>query len=521
MDFKAITDVAHLRQIAVMQDKELGRLLQVLREQQEELARLKGEDAAALQLKLELLQAQINRSQRAMFGSTSERRGRMRRPPVSERAGAHGNTGGDAGGQADASEGSSSEPTLSTPETLPLVFELPADACQCPACGEAMRPMQGGFETSDVVDVIERRYVVHQVQRQKYHCTCKSAVVTAPVPLERSPIVPGGRYSVDFAIAVAIDKYEQHLPLHRQRAAMKQRGLDIDTQVLFEQCWHLGDALCATYDALPGLIRSAPWLHIDETTWPVMDGNKPHKWQVWAMNSTDAAYYRILDSRGTDAAVEMLDDTKAIVLCDGLASYESAARRKGYTLAGCWVHARRPLVEVEADFPEATPVLDWIDTLFRIEREVPLLPAETLLERRAAARAEFSRPIVEQILAWAEANADRVPRKIGVQPGAAFIHAQRNRLRLFLERPFLPLSNNPAEQRCRSPVLGRKNHYGSRSKRGTVVAAMFYSLIETARMNGLCPTEYLREVVRRDRRQPGTVTLVADLCELAPTRLRR
>ena len=421
MDFKTIRDVDQLRQIAAMQDKELKRLLALLHEQHEELARLKGEDAESLQLKLDVLQAQINRAQRAMFGSKSERRGRMRRPPVSE----HPNE--DAGDDGTEDETDASAPNVDTPAVLPFIAELKSDACSCPACGETLQPMAGAFETSEVVDVIERRYVIHEVKRQKYNCTCKQAVVTSPVPLVHSPIVTGGRYSVDFAITVAIDKYERHLPLHRQRAAMRQHGLDIDTQVLFEQCWHLGDLLCATYDALPGLIHSAPWLHIDETTWPVMDGNKPHKWQVWAMNSTDAAYYRIIDSRGTDAAIEMLGDYKGKVLCDGLKSYESAARQRGYSLAGCWVHARRPLVEIEADFPEATEVLDWIDTLFLIEREVPLLPTETLLERRAAARAERSAPIVDKILQWAATNKDRLPRQIGVQPGASFIDGQKER----------------------------------------------------------------------------------------------
>jgi transposase len=341
-------------------------------------------------------------------------------------------------------------------------------------------------------------------------------VVTAPIPPALAPIVPGGRFSIDFAIEVAIDKYERHLPLERQRVAMERAGLVVSTQTLFEQLWHLCGALSTTYSALPDLIHTADWLHIDETRWPLLDGKTPRLQQVWAMNSTNAAYYRILPSRGADAALELLRGFKGVVVCDAAGAYASAARREGIRLAACWVHGRRPLVQVESDYPEATEVLDWIDELFLIEREVPLEPANTMLQRRAAARAERSRPLVDKILAWAEANHTRIPTDIGVQPGARYLYGLRELLRVFLDHPYVPLSNNPAEQRCRRPVLGRKNHYGSKSKRGTLVAATLYSLIETAHMNGIHPAAYLRAIVEHNRDHPDAPLLPADF--LARTR---
>lgn len=80
-------------------------------------------------------------------------------------------------------------------------------------------------------------------------------------------------------------------------------------------------------------------------------------------------------------------------------------------------------------------------------------------------------------------------------------------LTLFTENPLIPLDNNAAERSLRGPVVGRKVHYGSKSKRGTEVAAIFYTLLETAKLCGVEPAHYLKTAALAALKQPGTVIL--------------
>ena len=83
-------------------------------------------------------------------------------------------------------------------------------------------------------------------------------------------------------------------------------------------------------------------------------------------------------------------------------------------------------------------------------------------------------------------------------------------LRAFLHDPRIKLDNNGTERALRGLVIGRKNHYGSKSKRGTEVAALFYSLLETAKLCGVNPEKYLTAAVRRAMEEPGAVLLPQD-----------
>lgn len=125
-------------------------------------------------------------------------------------------------------------------EHVEQIFELDDADKTCPSCGGELRPMAGQFETSEMIDVVEVRYHVVQVKQQKYVCKCGGCVETAPGP-ER--VTPGGRYSLDFAIKVALDKYLDHIPLARQERILRRHGLEITTQTLWDQLHALGRRL--------------------------------------------------------------------------------------------------------------------------------------------------------------------------------------------------------------------------------------------------------------------------------------
>ena len=133
-----------------------------------------------------------------------------------------------------------------------------------------------------MIDVVELKYQVVEVERQKYVCGCGGAVETAPGPARA---VEGGRYSLRFAIKVAFDKYVAHLPLERQARLMAHHGLIVTSQTLWDQCSAIMDLLEPTYDALFALLRASPVVGVDQTGWPDLEDSSLPPWQMWCVTA--------------------------------------------------------------------------------------------------------------------------------------------------------------------------------------------------------------------------------------------
>ena len=174
--------------------------------------------------------------------------------------------------------------------------------------------------------------------------------------------------------------------------------------------------------------------------------------------------------------------------------------------AACWAHVRRKFLEAESDHPEATPVLELIGDLYGVEAEGREAP-----DRLAMLRGEKSRELVDQ-LRDALLAIRALPRS-SLGTAVSYTFELWPALTRFLDDSRVPLDNNQTERALRGAVIGRKNHYGSRSLRGTMVAALFYSLIESAKLCGVEPRAYLREATRRAIAQPGAVTVPRALLE--------
>ena len=165
--------------------------------------------------------------------------------------------------------------------------------------------------------------------------------------------------------------------------------------------------------------------------------------------------------------------------------------------------------------PRASTALEYIGKLYGIERRVSAecrgLPEAEHLERLKEARDTESREIVKVFGEWL-ARQKALP-KSGFGRAVKYTSALWPGLLRFLDDPSIPLDNNRTERGMRSLAVGRKNHYGSKSRRGTQVAALFYSLIESAKHVGVDPHDYLLEACMRSLREPGTATLPQDLSD--------
>lgn len=192
-------DIETLRQAAVLLERENQRLSAKVLELTHQLVHLRGGDAEQLRLQIAEIEQQLARRTQQLFGRSSERRGAPTQPGAGDEPESKPKTG----------HGPRQQPEL------PIVardVELDAADQICSSCGGALEEWEGQAEESEEIEVIERRFVRTQIRRKKYRCRCGGCVETAPAPLK---LVPGGRYSVSFAVEVAVSKYLDHLPLER------------------------------------------------------------------------------------------------------------------------------------------------------------------------------------------------------------------------------------------------------------------------------------------------------------------
>ena len=495
MQIERIQDVDTLRKVALLLDRHVRTLNAYVQELREENARLKGQDATAVQREMEALKELLAQRERAIFAEKSEQRPRTGSENLlSEPAPRRGH-------------GPRVQPSL---PILDIVHELDEADLVCPQCGGPLVEMAGQTEDSEEITVIERRFAILKHQRKKYRCACNGCVDTAPGPLK---LQPGSRYSTAFAVEVAVNKYLDHLPLERQARIMRREGLTIDSQTLWDQLDVLAAVLQPTYEALSRHVLEAEVVGADETWWRLMDTKGSKRWWVWSVTRDDAVIYKTLPSRSQEAARQVLDGYRGIVLADGYGAYEALSRAgPSFTLAHCWAHVRRKFIEAEPHFPDACrQVLDLIGQLYAVEGEIPSDPADHVaaLALRHTLRQERSRPLVRAIRDWALAQ--RPLPESGLGKAVAYMLGLWKGLTLFLDDPRIPLDNNATERGLRGVVLGRKNHYGSRSERGTEVAALFYSLLESAKLAGVEPKLYLLTATRAALANHGTVTLPHEL----------
>ena len=476
MDLQRESDVERLRQAALLLEAENQRLVAKVLELTHQLATARGEDALELQLKLAELEQQLSKRNHLLFGTSSEqRRPGKETTKREERVPRPGH-------------GPKPQPNL---DIIEKVHALDEPDMTCTSCGGHLEEWKGQSEDSEEVEVIERKFVVIKHQRQKYRCKCGGCVETAPAPTK---LFEGARYSINWAIEVAVQKYLDHLPLERQVRIMRREGLSVDSQTLWDYLERLLRLLEPAWVRLHQYALQQPVLGADETRWLLMgapDG-MPSRWYVWALSAGDAMVYRILESRSAEAARALLGEYTGIVMADGYAVYESLHKNDGkFTLANCWSHARRAYIDIRENFPQVEPVLDLIGEMYNVEALCPTGPPGDEMRRRL--RDTKSRAIVAQIQQWAIEQ--RALPESGLGKAIAYMGGRWHGLVRFLDNPRIPLDNNATERGLRGVVVGRKNHYGSRSRRGTEVAALFYSLVESAKLCGLEPKAYLRRAV--------------------------
>lgn len=375
-----------------------------------------------------------------------------------------------------------------------VVLDLDESERECPCCRKTMQKI--GEEVAERVEYDPARLFVIEEVRPKYACArCQEGVLTAPptpLPIEKGLAGPS------LLAHVAVSKFADHLPLHRQELMLKRSGVEIPRSTLCD--WIAGVARCL--EPIVAVMRAELLksfaIHADDTPVPVLepDQRKTHKSRLWTYVG-DAAHryivYEYTRTREGSWPLRFLGGFRGRLHADDYAGYEELYRR-GVVEIACWAHVRRKFFDARATDP---PRCDWmieaIRELYAIEREVH----DATPEARAAARRERSRPILEKIRAFLDEQSRAVLPKSPV--GGAIAYAQKlwAALGRFVEDGRLEIDNNRAERALRGVVIGRKNWLFAGSDEGGRRAAVIYSVIATCKEYGVEPFAYLRDVLTR------------------------
>jgi transposase len=384
------------------------------------------------------------------------------------------------------------------PESLPReeVFHDLASKT-CPDCGQGLEHI--GEDVSEQLDIIPARFFVRRHVRPKYCCRHCQSLHTAALPaqpIDKGIAAPG------LIAHVAIGKYLDHLPLYRQESIFTRMGMPIPRSTMAGWFGELEVLMEPLVGRLIEKITAERLLHTDETPVPVLDpgAGKTATGYLWAYrtgpwSALQAVAYDFAMSRAAQAPKAFLAPFTGTLLVDGYAGYNEVLARPGMIEAGCLAHARRYFHEVfEATrSPIAQHALVEFGKLYAIEREIKhLSPEARALERRFRAA-----PILDQFKQWLDTTHANAPPKSAIAKALAYSINRWTALIRYLDDGWLNIDNNPVENAIRGIALGRKNWLFAGSEAGGRRAALFYTLIETAKLNDIDPHAYLVDVLTK------------------------
>src|ERR1700692_1591989 len=423
---------------------------------------------------------------------------------------------------ADAGKKSAGKPARGKRAPLPpdlprvdIVHEVPEDQRLCP-CGTPM--VEIGEDVSEQLDIVPMQVRVLRHIRKRYGCPGSAhAPVVAALPAQP---LPRSNASPDLLAMLLTVKYADGLSLARFEYVLERAGVAVPRQTLAR--WVIGAA--GVLQPLHNLIRdelfNASVIHMDETVVQVLkerDRSATSQSYMWVQTGgppeRPVGVFDHDPSRSGGGPVRPLEGYQGYLMTDGYDGYNALAKTEGIEHLACLAHSRRRFVEATRVQPKgkrgrADEAIELIGRLYGIEREYK---AATDDERHLA-RQTRSVPILAELRAWLDATLPTVPPKTALGEALAYLHKYWSRLVRYTERGDLPIDNNRCENSIRPFAVGRRRWMFCDTPAGAHASAVIYSLIETARANGLEPYTWLRRGMRELPAAPsveGIATLVA------------
>jgi len=387
------------------------------------------------------------------------------------------------------------------PEHLPRedVVLHPGETCE--QCGGALRHL--GEDVSETLEYVPGRIKVTRTVRPKLSCRCCETIhqVAAPaMPIERGRPGPG------LLAHVLVSKYADHLPLYRQSQIYGREGMQLERSTLADWIRQSAALLEPLADAIGRHAMAGAAIHADDTPVKVLaPGTGKTKtgrlWvylrdeRDWAGDHHPAAFYKFTPDRRGQWPRDHLKDFTGWLHADGYAGFEDLYRRGGIKEVACLAHIRRKFFDIHVAQGSgiAKEALERIAALYQIEASIRGDPPD----RRRSVRQENAAPLIDDLEAWLHSQLTLISDKSALAGAIRYGLTRLKRLRSYLDDGRLSIDNNAAERGMRSIALGRKNYLFMGSDNGGRSAAIAYTLIETAKLNGVDPQAWLTDVLSR------------------------
>lgn len=415
-----------------------------------------------------------------------------------------------------------------------IEYRLAEDERVCPCCGEVMHEMSSEVHR-ELKIVPEQRVLVERVQII-YSCRpcekneIETPIVKAPMP---SPAFPGSLASASAVAYIMEKKYDQGMPLYRLEQQFERQSIPLSRQTMAN--WVVTGTrvwLSKIYQRLHEELLTRKYLHADET--PVQVLHEPGRAAettsyMWLYRSgrdgPPIVLYEYQQTRSQQHPIEFLKGFEGYLHVDGYAGYNQIPN---VTPVSCWSHARRGFDEAIKSLPTdkrgtlvaARVGLDYCNQLFKIERGLKDATPEQRYERRL----EQSRPVLDAFSAWLHDQQDQALPKGPLGKAVGYCLNRWSKLVTFLEDGHLEIDNNRAERSIKPFVMGRKAWLFSNTPSGATASAITYSIVETAKENGLNPFKYLTYLFEQlpnvDTRDPDVIARLLPWSDTLPDMVR-
>lgn len=466
-------------------------------------------------LQIEKLKAQVARLKREVFGASSERLARELEQlelRLEEAEAAQAEAAAAISGAVEPSAADDEPQSPEAPETkqrrqlpaeLPRTTQLhePPRVCDCNALQRKV-----GEDVTEILEYIPGRFEVVRHVRPATSCRICGAMAQAPMP---ALPIPRGQAGPSFLAHMLIAKYCDHIPLYRQAEIYARDGIDIDRGRLADWVGRMAWLLRPLADRIAEHVMAGRGIHADDTPVPVLaPGNgKTRTGRIWvylrderphAGAAPPAVLYRYTPDRKGERCRAHLAAFRGHLHADGYAGFAEL-----YDVAGigpprvvevaCWAHARRKFFDLHKATSSAIAkeALDRIGALFDIEQTIAGQPPA----QRAGVRQSKARPKLDALLIWFDEQLTLIPGKSELAGAIRYARSRWEALTRYCDDGRLEISNNAAENAIRPVALGRKNWLFAGADSGGERAAIFYTLIRTAKLNGLEPEAYLRNLL--------------------------
>lgn len=391
-------------------------------------------------------------------------------------------------------------------ERTVVEHDLAEDEKACPGCGEERQRI--GFEKSELLDLVPTQLYVLEHRRWKYACRkCEEQVTIAP-PAGKP--IPKGLAAPGLLAAVGVGKFSEHLPLYRQEDILFRQGVNLPRSTLCRWVIESAQLLQPFYELLKEFVLESRTIHTDDTPVKVLDKNLPQTrtGRFWVYAGDHLRPYTVYDytpSRKRDGPATFLGDWQGYLQADAFAGYDRIYATGRVTQVSCWAHARRKFFEAKETDARAHEALAYIQRLYAIEKELssmsfPLDERHTIEQAvkkwyrvRRDARQRYALPILNEFERWLT-NVDALP-KSPLGGAVNYVRSRWESFTRYCDKGFLDIDNNLSERLVRPVTIGRKNYLFLGADRGGEAAAVWYSLIATAKTHSVEPWAWCRALV--------------------------